>query len=394
MHSVSEAIAELRRESRLLLEQLDCRLDEAHGRVLAADVVAGIDVPPADNSAMDGYALRHADWPGANEAIELSQRIPAGIRPGALEPGTAARIFTGAEIPPGADTVVMQEDCDETPDGVVIRQLPTQGAHIRRRAQDVAVGQVVLKTGDRLRAQDIGLVASLGIPSARVYRRLKVAVLSNGSELVEPGQTVQPGQIYNSNRYLMNGLLEAWGFEVLDMGIAPDDPGVITSMLEQAAGEADVIISSGGVSVGEEDHIKNVVASLGGIDLWKVSIKPGKPFAFGNVHGTPFLGLPGNPSSVMVTCLVIARPYLFNCQGIADPEVVPMSRPALFERRETSRTEYLRVKSTREGLECYPQQSSGVLLSTVWGDGLAIQPEGRAVNPGDELDYLPYALLL
>jgi molybdopterin molybdotransferase len=226
------------------------------------------------------------------------------------------------------------------------------------------------------------------------YRPLRVAIISNGSELVEPGQPVQPGQIYNSNRYLLSGLMNAWGFEVVDMGIAQDDPATISEMLEQAAAKADVIVSSGGVSVGEEDHIKDVVGTLGGIDLWKVSMKPGKPFAKGHVRGTPFLGLPGNPSSVMVTCLVMARPFLFASQGIRDFDVVPLRRPALFARKKAFRTEYLRVKSTTGGLECYPQQSSGVLLSTVWGDGLAIHPQDEEIRVGDDLDYLPYSFLL
>jgi len=394
MHSVEQAVAELRGHARLLAELEDCALRRAFGRVLAQDVTAPIDVPPADNSAMDGYALRHADWPGEGDPLAVSQRVPAGTSPEPLEPGTAARIFTGAEIPQGADTVVMQEDCEESPQGVVVWKLPPPGAHIRRRAQDVASGQVVLKPGVRLRPQDVGLVASLGIASVGVYRPLKVAVLSNGSELVEPGQAASPGQIYNSNRYILGGLMRAWGFEVLDLGIAADDPHEIRGMLERAAGEADVIVSSGGVSVGEEDHVRDVVAELGAIGLWKVSIKPGKPFAFGHVHGTPFMGLPGNPSSVMVTCLVIARPFLFDCQGVTGHEVTPLRRPALFGRDAVGRTEYLRVKSTAEGLQMHPQQSSGALLSTVWGDGLAVQPAETVVRPGDDLDYLPYSILL
>lgn len=394
MHSVDEAVAELLKESRRLTTAGNTPLNDALGRVLAEEVVAGIDVPPADNSAMDGYAFRQADWTGADGKLQISQRIPAGISPPSLASGTAARIFTGAEIPQGADTVVMQEHCEESAEGVLILKLPAEGANIRRRAQDVYSGQTVLEPGSRIRPQEVGLVASLGIASVKTYRPLRVAVISNGSELVEPGEAVQPGQIYNSNRYLLSGMMEAWGFETVDMGIAPDDPEIIGSILEQAAETADVIISSGGVSVGEEDHIKDVVGSLGGIDLWKVAMKPGKPFAFGNVHGTPFLGLPGNPSSVMVTCLIMARPFLFASQGIRNTEVIPIRKPARFNRKEAFRTEYLRVRSTDTGLECYPQQSSGVLLSTVWGDGLAIQPQGKEIRAGDDVDYLPYALLL
>ncbi|MFT5140446.1 MAG: molybdopterin molybdotransferase [Lysobacterales bacterium] len=394
MQSVDEAVAQLLKQSRELVTVEDTALSQTLGRVLAEHIVAGIDVPPADNSAMDGYALRHADWTSAEVPIEVSMRIPAGVSPSPLLAGTAARIFTGAEIPVGADTVVMQENCETNANQVFIHTLPDQSTNIRRRAQDVAIGQAVFSPGSRIRPQDIGLIASLGIASVRTFRPLKVAVISNGDELREPGEQLMPGQIYNSNRYLLCGLMKGWGFEVVDMGIAPDDPESIRELLCSAAQQADVIVSSGGVSVGEEDHIKNVVSELGGIDLWKVSIKPGKPFAFGNVDGVPFLGLPGNPSSVLVTCLIIARPFLMASQGISDTEVIPLRKPALFSRKQATRTEYLRVKSSAIGLECFPQQSSGVLLSTVWGDGLGVHREGEVISAGDEIDYLPYQFLL
>jgi molybdopterin molybdotransferase len=394
MHSVEQAVAELLKQCRVNVAIEDTDLKHTLGRVLAEDIIAGIDVPPADNSAMDGYALRHSDWTGAGVPIDVSMRIPAGVSPLALSAGTAARIFTGAEIPEGADTVVMQENCEATADQVLIHKLPSKGANVRLRAQDIAIGQTVLSPGLRIRPQDIGLIASLGNATVKTYRPLKVAVISNGDELREPGEKLNPGQIYNSNRYLLCGLMQGWGFEVLDMGIAPDDPDAIKALLLNAAQHADVIVSSGGVSVGEEDHIKNVVGELGGIDLWKVSIKPGKPFAFGNVDGTPFLGLPGNPSSVLVTCLIIARPFLLASQGINETGVLPLRKPALFGRKQATRTEYLRVKSTANGLECFPQQSSGVLLSTVWGDGLGIHHQGDVISPGEEIDYLPYQFLL
>ena len=394
MHSVSAAVSELRSVSRLLVAAQSTALTAALGRVLAENITAPIDVPPADNSAMDGYAFRHADWAGPGQALPLSQRIVAGVAPPALAPDTAARIFTGAQIPAGADTVVIQEYCTEESNSVLIQESPAIGTNIRRRAQDVGSGQRVLETGLRIRPQDAGLIASLGIAQIQTYRPLKVAVMSSGSELVEPGDALRPGQIYNSNRYLLSALMKAWGFEVLDLGIAPDEPHEIRARLVEAARRADVIISSGGVSVGEEDHIRDVVVALGRIDLWKVSIKPGKPFAFGNVNGTPFLGLPGNPSSVLVTCLVIARPFLFDCQGIANAAVQPLRKTALFEHKGSPRTEYLRVKSTAQGLECYPRQNSGILLSAVWGDGLAVQAAEQDIRHGDEIDFLPYALLL
>jgi molybdopterin molybdotransferase len=394
MHSVAEAVAALLRETRPVGETETVALRELTGRVLAADVVAPIDVPPADNSAMDGYALRHADWPGAERSLPLSQRIPAGAVSEPLRAGSAARIFTGAMVPEGADTVVMQEDCKALKTSVRIGRLPEKGANIRPRAQDMAAGQQALQAGDRLRPQDSGLLASLGIAEATVFRRLKVALLSNGSELVEPGHPAQVGQIYNSNRYLLDAMLRAWGCEALDLGIAPDDPAQIEKLLLEAAVDADVIVSSGGVSVGEEDHIKDVVAALGAIDLWQVSIKPGKPFAFGHVQGTPFLGLPGNPASVLVTGLIVARPYLLACQGVRDTAVYPLTAPALFTRPPAQRTEYLRARATPAGIECHPAQSSGILLSAVWGNGLAVQAAGQAITEGEPIEFLPYALLL
>jgi molybdopterin molybdotransferase len=394
MHTVAEAVEALLSKAKAVEDIEEVLLKDLPGRVLAQDIEAPIDVPPADNSAMDGFALRHADWSGAERSLRLSQRIAAGMEPKPLAKGTAARIFTGAEIPEGADTVVMQEHCEGQDDAVRIKELPEEGANIRPRAQDVAAGQTVLRTGDRLRAQEIGLLASLGIDRAVCYRRLKVAVLSNGSELVEPGRTAKAGQIYNSNRYLLDAMLQAWGFEALDLGIAPDDPGQIGELLLEAAVDADVIISSGGVSVGEEDHIKGVVDQLGAVDLWQVSIKPGKPFAFGHVQGTPFLGLPGNPASVLVTALIIARPYLLSCQGARDTAVGAFPAPALFSRKAGTRTEYLRARATPGGIECHPAQSSGILLSAVQGDGLAVQHEGQAIEEGDPVDFLPYALLL
>ena len=390
MLSVSEAIDSLLKVARRLVDSERIDLLDGLGRTLAEDVIAGIDVPPADNSAMDGYALRHADWRDAEAALRLSRRITAGSAPAALEPGTAARIFTGAEIPAGADTVVMQENCEEDAGGVRILELPAAGANIRRRGQDLAVGQRVLTAGHRLRPQDLGLAASLGIPGVSVFRRLRVAVVSTGDELVEPGTAAGPGQIYNSNRFTMTGQFTAWGFEVIDLGIVRDRPEDLRAALMRGAAEADVIVASGGVSVGEEDHVKPVVAALGSLDLWRIAVKPGKPFAFGRVGNTPFIGLPGNPVSVFVTLLVVARPYLFACQGLAGTMPGVVSGTARFARKGTSREEYLRVRSTPEGLELFPNQSSGVLYSTCWGDGLVRQRVGTEIREGDPVDYLPY----
>lgn len=382
-----------------LLQHAVCRtgpeqlgLDSALGRTLATDIVAAIDVPPADNSAMDGYALRHADWRGADHPLALSQRITAGSVPAPLTAGTAARIFTGAAVPPGADTVVMQEHCEGTTTAVRVARLPDPGANIRRRGQDIASGQRVLSTGQRLRPQDLGLAASLGVAQVAVRRRLRVAVLSTGDELVEPGAEAGPGQIYNSNRFTLRGQLSAWGFEVLDLGIVRDDPREVRETLRDAAGRADVIITSGGVSVGEEDHVKAVVSELGSLDLWRIAIKPGKPFAFGEVCGTPFIGLPGNPVSVFVTLLVIARPYLFACQGTQLQPLRGWPLPACFGKPGSQREDYLRARRTAQGVERFPNQSSGVLYSACWGDGLVRQRTGQDIAPGETVEFLPYAL--
>ena len=391
MLSVNEAITILLDSSKRLVESGNTDLIEAAGRTLVSDLIAPIDVPPADNSAMDGYAIRYGDWSDARTAIPLSQRVTAGSVPSGLKPGSAARIFTGAEMPPGADTVVMQEYCEEADGAVRILKLPVSGANIRRRGQDLCNGQKVLSAGQRLRAQDLGLAASLGIARVEVYRRLRVAVLSTGDELLKPGEDIQPGQIYNSNRYTMISQLAAWGFDVVDLGIARDEPGAVTEMMLQAAGQADVIMSSGGVSVGEEDHVRSVVESLGAIDLWRIAVKPGKPFAFGQVGGVPFIGLPGNPVSVFVTLLVIARPYLFACQGMTETTVNPVRHTALFDKKASLREDYLRVRATDAGVELFPNQSSGVLFSTTWGDGLVRQKVGEEITEGALVDFLPYA---
>lgn len=390
MLSVNDAITTLLTGCSRLVDCETIDLFDAHGRILAEDIIAPIDVPSADNSAMDGYAIRHADGSGAG--IPVSQRITAGSLPAGLQPGTAARIFTGATVPPGADTVVMQEHSEESGGVLRILKLPGKGANIRRQGQDLSIGQNVLSRGQRMRSQDIGLAASLGIARLSVYRRLTVAVMSTGDELREPGDQLLPGQIYNSNRYTMCSQLTAWGINVLDLGVARDTPEAVRDLLLQGATQADIVITSGGVSVGEEDHVKAVVESLGAIDLWRIAIRPGKPFAFGQVHGKPFIGLPGNPVSVFVTLLVVARPYIFACQGITETATQAVRDVALFSKPSGQREDYLRVRSTPVGLELFPNQSSGVLFSTTWGDGLVRQAPGEDIVEGALVDYLPYAL--
>jgi len=392
MISVADAIGRLRGSRRFLAGTETVALADCMGRVLASDIVSAIDVPPADNSAMDGYALKREDWHGPDRPLEISQRITAGSPPERLLPGTAARIFTGAETPAGADVVVMQENCRTDGRQVWIDGVGESGANIRPRGNDIPCGATVLQAGQRLRAQDVGLIASLGIDRCEVRQKLKVAVISTGAELVEPGGSLGPGQIFNSNRYLLQALLESWGFETVDFGITADDPGKIGETMRQASRRADVLITTGGVSVGEEDHVKAVVESLGHIDLWRVAIKPGKPFAFGDVCGTPFLGLPGNPVSAFVTALVIARPFLFDCQGVSHGDIVPLRLTSLFGKKGSTRQEYLRVRMTPEGVEMYTTQSSGVLFSTSWGDALVVQKPGQDIREGERVDVIPYVL--
>jgi molybdopterin molybdotransferase len=395
MLSVEQAVGTLVQAAERLVGVEQTALIGALGRTLSADVVATIDVPPADNSAMDGYALRHAEWAepatfAATRTLPLSQRITAGSAPAPLAPGTAARIFTGAEI--RRRRHCMQEHCEGTATHLRLLRLPERGANIRRRGQDIASGQRVLSAGHRLRPQDLGLAASLGVARLAVYRRLRVAILSTGDELVEPGERAGPGQIFNSNRFTLQGQLAAWGFEVVDLGVVRDQPEAVREAMLRAARGADVIVTTGGVSVGEEDHVKAVVESLGSLDLWRIAIRPGKPFAYGRVLDKPFLGLPGNPVSVFVTLLIVARPFLFACQGIADTVRPAVQHIAAFDRQGGPREDYLRVRLTPAGLEAFPNQSSGVLYSTAWGDGFVRQQAGQDIRAGDRVDFLPWAL--
>ena len=366
---------------------------QALGRVLAADQRSTINVPPCDNSAMDGYALCYADLELASaKELLVAQRIPAGHMGVALKSGTAARIFTGAAIPPNADTVVMQEDTERQGEVVRIVADLKCGQHIRPKGQDIAAGSVVVAKGKRLQPQDIGLLASIGATEVAVFKRLKVAVLSTGDELVEPGETLAEGQIYNSNRYTLSALLLALGCEVVDGGIVADDFDHTCTQLRAAASDADLIISSGGVSVGEEDHVKAAVESLGELALWKLNIKPGKPLAFGTVSATPFFGLPGNPSSVFVTFCLLARPYLLACQGQSEVAPIITNATASFDwLRAGSRQEYLRGKLHFDGqavVDLYPNQSSGVLASASWANALVVLPPNTTVAKGDVVQVI------
>lgn len=373
-------------------------LAAARGRVLAAAQRALVDVPPADNSAMDGYALRLADL-RAGAALAIAQRIPAGSVPSPLLPGTVARIFTGAEIPPGADVVVMQEDCREDEGQLVIGADTAvalkAGANIRPRGQDLAAGSVVLVAGTLLGPAQLGVLAAAGIAEVPVWRQLRVAFFSTGDELLEPGEEPRPGCIYNSNRYALRAYLEAAGCVAIDLGVVADDRAATVTALRNAASRADLVITTGGASVGEEDHLRTALLDCGAVDLWKVAIKPGKPLLLGRVDGAqpvPVLGLPGNPVSVAVTLLVLGMPLLRAMQGMPDWRPLSVRLPAAFTvPRAGNRGEYLRVRVVvDEGgsrLERYPNQSSGVLASMAWADGLAVVPAGATVAENDLVEF-------
>lgn len=372
----------------------------AAGRVLAAPQTSTLAVPPLDNSAMDGYAVRCADVAAAGTTLRVAQRIPAGSVGTRLQPGTAARIFTGAPVPAGADAVVMQERCEHHGDEVVVNHVPRPGEHIRRAGEDVAPGARILAAGIRLRPQDTAYAASVGLATLPVRRRVRVAVFFTGDELRQPGEPLPPGAIYNSNRFALTALLEGLGCEVRDLGQVPDELGATRAALRAAAADNDLIITSGGVSVGEEDHVKPAVEAEGRLDLWRIAIKPGKPLAFGSVDAggrrTAFVGLPGNPVSAFVTFVTLVRPFVLRLAGVERP--LPrgyMVRADYAWPRPDARREFLRARFNAEGgLELFPSQSSGVLSSLVWGDGLVDNLPGQAVLPGDPVRFLPFSELL
>lgn len=370
-------------------------LAESAGRILAHDLVAGIPVPGWDNSAMDGYALRAADLGIAGAVLPVSQRIPVGVAPAPLEPGTAARIFTGAPIPEGADTVVAQEVCREIEGRVHVDRQPATGANVRRAGEDLPRGAVALAAGRRLRPVDVGVAASLGYADLQVATPLRVAILATGDELVPPGRPLGPGQIYASNGPFLFSLLAGLGCSPLPPVQVPDSLTATREALDAAAAVADLVLTSGGVSVGEEDHVKAAVEAQGVLDLWKVAIKPGKPLAFGRVRNTAFIGLPGNPVALFVTFALFAAPAIRRLQGRSTALPTPLPLPAGFDRtRAEQRDVYLRVRLREGRLVPYPRQGAAILSSVAWADGLARVPAGRPVAHGDALDFYSMDTLL
>jgi molybdopterin molybdotransferase len=364
---------------------------EATGRVLARAQRSTMDVPPMDNSAMDGYAVRVSDGP----RLKVAQKIMAGSVGQPLEPRSAARIFTGAPVPPGADAVVMQEHCSVSGDTVTLQKAPKSGDWIRRVASDIARGAEILPAGKRLLPQDTGLAASVGIGRLPVFRKLRLGLFFTGDELVMPGEPLAPGRIYNSNRFTLRGLGEVLGCKLTDYGIVPDSLQATREVLRRAAQECDVVVTSGGVSVGEADYVKPAVEAEGQLLMWRIAMKPGRPLAFGNVGKAFFIGLPGNPVSSFVTFLVFVRPFLLRTQGMTDTAPRAIAARADFDWPEPDeRREFLRARWNAEGgLALYPTQDSAVLTSTAWADGLLDNPAGRAIRKGDRVRFLPYSEL-
>ncbi|MHB1331145.1 MAG: molybdopterin molybdotransferase MoeA [Sulfuriferula sp.] len=399
MLTVDQLLEELLKRARGQAQTESVSTELCLGRVLAQPQVSMISVPPLDNSAMDGYAVRAAEClPGAT--LSVTQRIAAGQVGETLAINSVARIFTGAPIPPGADAVVMQEDCIQDGDQLQINRQPESGEHIRRAGEDIRPDDSILPAGTRLGATEMGLAASVGLAELPVYRRLRVASFSTGDELVQPGTALKAGQIYNSNRYTLAGLVQGLGCEWLDLGSIPDTLAATQDALQRAAALADVVITSGGVSVGEEDHVKAAVEQLGKIEMWKVAMKPGKPLVYGRVREADFIGLPGNPVSTFVTFALFARPFLLRRMGVM--KVLPKTYyvQATFDwTKPGQRREFLRARLTTSEsgavrAELFPNQGSGVLTSAVWADGLVDIDIGQTVTHGELVRFIPFSEVL
>ena len=408
--SLDDALSALLAHALPLIGSESVSTFDADGRVLAQDCISALQVPPQDNSSMDGYAVRSVEVADEGVVMPVSQRIAAGAPALALVPASAARIFTGAQVPAGADAIVIQEDCElvggpagmADPAGrqvVRIGRVPTPGQWIRRAGEDVTRGAVVLSRGQRLGPADIGLAANIGMDRLEVARRPRVALFSTGDELVMPGtvrpEAMKPGTIYNSNRYFLRALLLRLGCELTDLGVVPDRRDATTDALRTASRDHDLILTSGGVSVGEEDHVKPAVESLGRLDFWQIAMKPGKPFAYGKVGNSHFIGLPGNPVSSFVTFVLLVRPFVLKLQGATQLAPHGLTMTAHFDWKGDRRREFLRVRRNADGgLDLFPNQSSGVLTSASWADGLVDNPAGRAIARGEAVRFIALAELL
>jgi len=400
MLSAAELLQELLMRARPLDKTETIPLSEAYNRVLAEGLTSYVSVPPLDNTAMDGYAVRSRDCHQPDAKLQITQRIAAGQVGKMLHKGEAARIFTGAPVPPGADAIVMQEDTSVDGDDVIVYKTPRPGDHIRRAGEDIQPGTSVLTPGTRMKAPQLGLAASIGRTDAIFVRQLRVAMFSTGDELAEPGKPLKPGQIYNSNRATLRGLLTGLGVDVIDLGVVEDSREATVKAMQSAASKGDVIITTGGVSVGEEDHVKAAVEELGHIDIWKVAMKPGKPVVYGRVGDADFIGLPGNPVSAFVTFCLFARPFLLKRMGAS--QVLYRAYPvrAAFDwKKPGARREFLRghVVSGQDGVgevRLYPNHSSGVLTSAVWADGLVDIEIGQTVIRGEWVRFIPFSELL
>jgi molybdopterin molybdotransferase len=390
--SVDEALAQMLAGAHPVPDIEEVPTLEATGRVLARAQRSTMNVPPMDNSAMDGYAVRVADF---DKPLKIAQRIMAGSVGQPLQPGTAARIFTGAPIPPGADAVVMQEHCSVAGAEVTLQKKPKPGEWIRRIGSDIRSGAEILPAGKRLLPQDTGLAASVGIGQLPVFRKIRLGLFFTGDELVMPGEPLAPGRIYNSNRFTLRGLADTYGCQLKDYGIVPDSLEATREVLRRAAAECDVLVTSGGVSVGEADYVKPAVEAEGRLLMWRIAMKPGRPLAFGTIGKCAFIGLPGNPVSSFVTFLVFVRPFLRKMQGMSGLAPRSIAARADFDWPEPdSRREFLRVKwNAQGGLDLYPTQDSAVLTSTAWADGLVDNPAGQAIRKGDPVRFLPYSEL-
>lgn len=409
MLSTAEALATLLSAASPLTGTESIPTLEALNRVLSADVTSPLDVPPMNTSSMDGYAVSTADLAAhGNRRLPVSQRIPAGHAPESLKPGTAARIFTGATVPPGADAIVMQEQTEAAGDAVTILHSPAPGEWITAQGADIRSGSIILPAGTRLTPQALGLAASVGCAELQVRRRVKVAVFFTGDELTMPGEPLKPGAIYNSNRFTLRGLLDNLGCDVTDYGIVPDKLDATRATLREAAQAHDLILTCGGVSVGEEDHVKPAVEAEGRLSMWQIAMKPGKPLAFGAVRRptqqaaaaasaeTFFIGLPGNPVSSFATFLLFVRPFVLRLAGVERVTPRALSLRADFTQNKADRrNEFLRARvNPAGGLDLFPNQSSAVLTSTVWGDGLIDNPPNHAISTGETVRFIPFSELL